>query len=268
MFRRFSPRGRAGALLLCAVAVLLAGTAVFSLYKLAAIGAAHRAAQRAFEQLLPDSSVSSGADSAAPVPAASGKQEPTRLQQLEPLFAEYEDMVGWLSIEGTRVDYPVMQTPDDPNYYLRRSLNGTYSEYGTPYLNGACSLTDSDNLIIYGHSMRSGDMFGSLLQYASAEYCREHPSITLYTRDGVRRYAVLGAFIIDVTPGTGDAFAYNDFISAGSEERYNDFLANVRQRAYYDTGIPAAYGTQLLTLSTCESTLPDGRFVVVAAQVE
>ena len=217
--------------------------------------------------LLPDSaSVSSSFTSA--VQSIDGAQPVPKEERIAQLFEQYPEMAGWLSIEDTKLDYPVMQTPDKPNYYLRRDLQGEYDVYGVPYLNEACDLQNSDNLIIYGHSIDNGDVFGSLLQYSSIEYFRAHPVIDFYTRDGLRRYTVLGAFITDVTPETGDGFAYNEFVRADSKTAFDAFLSEVRTRACYQTDTPAAYGDQLLTLSTCEYTLPDGRFVLVAVRME
>lgn len=256
---RFSKR--ASFRLLAAAGAALALLAAFSVWQLLAAFTQNAASQRKFDALL-------AADSAAGPASAAREDGAQKAEQIARLFEQYPEMAGWLSIEGTRLDYPVMQTPDRPNYYLRRDLQGEYDFYGVPYLNEACDLQGSDNLIVYGHSIDNGDVFGSLLQYSDPEYFRSHPVVKLYTRDGLRQYTVLGAFITDVTPETGDGFAYNNFIQAGSEAAYDAFLAEVRARAYYQTGTPAAYGDQLLTLSTCEYTLPDGRFVLVAVRTE
>lgn len=262
-FSRLSQRAKAA--ILAALGVLLALLAVFSAWKLLDIRVKNDASQKKFDQLLK-------ADT-DPAPTSSLPGDETAVPDgkaaaIAQLFRDYPDMVGWLSIDGTRLDYPVMQTPESPNYYLRRDMDGAYDFYGVPYMNEACDLQDSDNLIVYGHSIDNGDVFGSLLQYSAQDYFDRHPVIDLYTREGLRQYTVLGAFITDVTPETGDSFAYNDFICAGSRTAYDSFVANVRARAYYPTDTAAAYGDQLLTLSTCEYTLPDGRFVVVAVRTD
>lgn len=257
--RRLSRRARFW--LLLAAGVLLMLLAALGIWQLLAIVTQNAASQQKFNALLQ-------ADGASAASAQSGaltdaEQKAARIAQL---FEQYPEMVGWLSIEDTKLDYPVMQTPDKPNYYLRRDLQGEYDLYGVPYLNEACNLQDSDNLIVYGHSIDNGDVFGSLLQYSEEAYFRAHPTIEFYTREGTRQYTVLGAFITDVTPETGDSFAYNDFIRADSITAYDAFVSAVRARAYYPTDTEASYGDQLLTLSTCEYTLPDGRFVVVAVR--
>lgn len=264
--RRLSRRARFW--LLLAAGIPLALLAAFSTFRLLTIFTRNAASQQKFDALLQADSASVFSSSASAAQSAAGEDTGSKTERIAQLFRQYPEMIGWLSIEDTKLDYPVMQTPDRPDYYLRRDLQGEYDLYGVPYLNEACDLRDSDNLIVYGHSIDNGDVFGSLLQYSSIEYFREHPVIDFYTRDGLRRYTVLGAFITDVTPETGDSFAYNDFVRAGSETAYDAFLSAVRARAYYQTDTPAAYGNQLLTLSTCEYTLPDGRFVVVAVRTE
>ena len=261
--RRLSRRGRFRLLLVAGIPLAL--LAAFSIFQLLTVLTRNAASQQKFDALLTVNSTS--ASSPAAQSAANEDMDP-KAERIAQLFEQYPEMEGWLSIEGTKLNYPVMQTPDRPNYYLRRDLQGEYDVYGVPYLNEACDLQGSDNLIVYGHSIDNGDVFGSLLQYSSIEYFREHPVIDLYTRGGLRQYTVLGAFITDVTPETGDSFAYNDFIRAGSKTAYDTFISEVRARAYYQTETHAAYGDQLLTLSTCEYTLPDGRFVVVAVRTE
>lgn len=259
--RRLSRRARF--CLLLAAGVLLTLLAAFGIWQLLAVFTRNAASQQKFESLLTaDSAPASAAQSGALTDA---EQKAARIARL---FEQYPDMAGWLSIEDTKLDYPVMHTPDKPNYYLRRDLQGEYDAYGVPYLNEDCNLDNSDNLVVYGHSIDNGDVFGSLLQYSKIEYFQQHPVIELHTREGLRQYTVLGAFITDVTPGTGDGFAYNEFVRADSKTAYDAFVSEVRARAYYQTDTPAAYGDQLLTLSTCEYTLPDGRFVVVAVRTE
>lgn len=249
--------------LLTGAGVLLVLLAGFSSFRLLTILSRNAASRQKFDALLAADSASASSFAEQGAAKEDAAQKAERIAQL---FEQYPEMAAWISIEGTTLDYPVMQTPDKPNYYLRRDMQGEYDLYGVPYMNEACNLQDSDNLIIYGHSMDNGDMFGSLLKYSSAAYCEEHPVISLRTREGPRQYTVLGAFITDVTPETGDSFAYNDFINAADQAAYEDYIQNVLARAYYRTDTGAVYGAQLLTLSTCEYTLPDGRFVLVAVR--
>ena len=237
--------------------LVLGAIAIFCAWQIISTQLENAAQQKAFEDLLkPDS----GSDSSSDEQTAQNTGD-----AFDHLFESYEDMVAWISIPDTVLNYPVMQTPDWPNYYLRRDMEGVYSTYGVPYMNEYCDLDDSDNLIIYGHSMKNGDMFGSLLKYQKQEYWEKHPGVHLRTPQEEREYTVLGAFAIDLA---SDTFDYNSFVNAYSDSAYNEYLRQVRARAYYDTGITAAPGDQLLTLSTCEYSLTDGRFVVVAVRTK
>ena len=84
---------------------------------------------------------------------------------IEELYNINNDLVGWLKIENTSIDYPVMQTKNRPNYYLRRNFYKEYSIMGTPYIAEQCDLNKSDNLIIYGHHINGNKMFGELEKY-------------------------------------------------------------------------------------------------------
>ena len=181
------------------------------------------------------------------------------------LYLENSDMVGWIQIEGTRIDYPVMQTPADPNYYLKHDFEKHYTDYGCPFMQADCdALCPSDNLIIYGHNMKTGTIFGCLTEYRKADYYQEHPFIEFDTVYGDAKYEVFGAFTIDVVNDT--SFVYNQYIDM-DEDAYNRYVDQVISRSDVDSGIRPAYGEQLLTLSTCEYSSANGRYVVVARRV-
>ena len=103
-------------------------------------------------------------------------------------------MVGWIFIEGTEVNYPVMQTPDNPDYYLKHSFDKTWSDYGVPYVDESCTVGTSNNLVIYGHNMKNGSMFSGLVQYKSKEFFESHPVICFDTVDEPGQYQVIAAF--------------------------------------------------------------------------
>ena len=99
------------------------------------------------------------------------------------VYAQNSDLVGWISIPGTRIDYPVMQTRDDPNFYLKHAFDRSYSSYGVPYLQENCDIGISDNLVLYGHHMNNGSMFSDLCRYESEDFYREHKTIRFDTLD-------------------------------------------------------------------------------------
>ena len=178
------------------------------------------------------------------------------------LSAQNADYYGWVRIADSRIDYPVMYTPYDPDYYLTHSFKKETSKYGVPYLDSDCSQ-ESNNLVIYGHNMKNGTMFGDLVNYTDREYCLSHPYIYLDTEDTAAIYEVLAAFPFDAD---ADTFCYNDYTDM-NEADFAKFMENVHIRQLYPTGADAQYGDRLLTLSTCEYSYENGRFVVVAKLV-
>lgn len=204
-------------------------------------------------------------------PAAEGSgAAPQQTQTQDPaekfaaLRQRNEDFIGWISIEGTNLDFPVMYRPDSKDYYLRHGFDGEYSNYGVPYLDEDCTLTAenrSRNLVIYGHNMKTGTIFGCLTDYKKADTYRKHPVIEFDTLYGDGSYEVFAAFAIDVVEEPD--FAYYDAIDL-DESAFNAFVAEVKRRSDVDSGITPVYGEDLITLSTCEYSTANGRYVVCA----
>ena len=182
------------------------------------------------------------------------------------LARQNPDLIGWIALPGTELNYPVMHTPDRPNYYLKRNFQGEYSDLGTPYLQENCQPGISDNLILHGHHMNDGKMFAVLEQYKEQTFWQEHPFLQFDTLQEQGRYAVMAVFVVPV--GQPGAFAYQDFVQAENPEQFRDFVSACQELSLYDTGVTAAYGDTLLTLSTCEYTAPQNRIVVVAVKIE
>ena len=198
----------------------------------------------------------------SPEELAAQEAEQARAKYKE-LFEQNDDFIGWIAIDGTNVNYPVMQTPDNPDYYLKHSFEKAYSDYGVPYIDEACATGISNNLVIYGHHMKNGTMFSDLCNYTDADFCKEHPIINFDTLSGFGEYQVVAVFKFDTNH---EDFRYNEYTQM-NEEQFKEFMSQVHARQCYDTGIDAEYGDQLITLSTCEYTYNNGRFVVVAKKV-
>ena len=111
------------------------------------------------------------------------------------------DFVGWISIADTAINYPVMQTVNNPDYYLKKNFVKKYSDYGVPYVDSDCSIDLSTNTVIYGHNMKNGSMFSSLVSYANKSYFEEHPIICFDTLGGYGEYQVIAAFRFDTKIG-------------------------------------------------------------------
>ncbi|MBR0413470.1 MAG: class B sortase [Clostridia bacterium] len=171
------------------------------------------------------------------------------------------DYAGWLHIEGTKIDYPVMQPPQgDSEYYLRRDFDKKDAQAGSLFLGEGCT-TDSRAVIIYGHNMQTETMFGSLDSYKSFSFAKDHPEIELTTGSGKRVYRVFAAFQTQLGSG---AFAYDEVTGDISEPAYNEAVQRLREMSDIALNEQPAYPAQLLLLSTCSYHTEDGRFVVAA----
>lgn len=184
-------------------------------------------------------------------------------EKYQALLEENGDFIGWIKIEGTNVNYPVMQTVDNPNFYLKHNFEKRYSDYGVPYLDEECFVDLTNNLVIYGHNMKNGTMFTDLVNYKDKEFWEEHQIINFDTMAEFSEYQVMYAFAFDTN---NETFCYNDFVDM-DEEQFAEFMAECEKRMAYDTGIRAEFGDEILTLSTCEYTHENGRFVVVAKKI-
>ena len=184
-------------------------------------------------------------------------------EKYKALFEKNNDFVGWICIDGTNINYPVMWTPNNPDYYLKHSFEKEYSDYGVPYIDEACVMGESNNYVIYGHHMKNETMFHDLCNYASKDFYDEHPIIKFDTLFGFGEYQIVAVFRFDTN---NDTFRYNQFTDM-DEEHFKNFMNSVHLRQLYDTGVDAEYGDHLITLSTCEYTYTNGRFVVVAKKV-
>ena len=179
------------------------------------------------------------------------------------LYEQNNDFVGWIQIDGTNINYPVMQTPDNPDYYLKHSFEKTWSDYGVPYLDEACVIGQSNNLVIYGHHMSNGSMFCDLELYSDPAFCMDHPVIRFDTLTSFGEYEVIAVFRYNTNQET---FRYDREVNM-DETRFSWFMEQVHARELFSTGKDASFGDQMLTLSTCEYTYKNGRLVVVARKV-
>lgn len=161
-------------------------------------------------------------------------EQPAAERNIQALIAENADCIGWLSIDGTNISYPVMHTPSDPQKYLRRNFYGKYSQSGVPFLDGRCDL-QSTNLIIYGHNMKNGTMFSNLKKYVDRDFLNAHRTVKFETADGIRHFTVTKVLRTDITD------------------------------AWYDR-IAAEDGSRCLIISTCYGSSKDGRLLIIAAE--
>lgn len=188
------------------------------------------------------------------------------LRDYAELFRLNNDLVGWIQIPDTKINYPVMQTPDSEDYYLHRDVYGDYSRHGTIYVRESCDVfAPSDNVTIYGHRMKDGSMFFGLTEYMDEEYYREHKYIYFDTLLEYHTYEIMSVFITSASLGKG--FRYHAFETALSPEDFYDFVDTCKELSLYDTGVTAELGDKFITLSTCDYSVTNGRLVVVAKRI-
>ena len=191
--------------------------------------------------------------------------EPVMLAELTEWYEKNPDMGGWLTVENTRIDGPVMYTPEDEEKYIYADFDGSFKIAGSFFIDADCSMDpESDNIIIYGHNMKDGTMFGSLKSYQYESYWKEHPIIAFSTLYEKREYEVVSAFYDRVYYKDEDCFKFYQFVDAEDEQHFNETMAQFKAKAMYDTGVTAEYGDHLITLVTCSFHVDNGRFVVVA----
>ncbi|MDE7332393.1 MAG: class B sortase [Lachnospiraceae bacterium] len=193
---------------------------------------------------------------------------PDVLDEYKTLYNKNKRLIGWLKIDDTIIDYPVMQTINN-EYYLDHNFNQEYDKNGSLFLDYNCTAYPrSTNMIIYGHHMKSGQMFGQLQKYAKQSYGEKHAYIQFDTIYEKATYQVMYVFRSQVYNENDIVFKYYQFIDANSEEEFNSYMSEMAALSLYDTGVTASYGDILLTLSTCDNSQADGRFVVVAKRIK
>lgn len=184
---------------------------------------------------------------------------------LNKLYKINNDIVGWLKIENTNINYPVMQTKDRPDYYLRKNFYKEYSVFGTPYIDENCDIENGNNLIIYGHHINGNKMFGELENYKNEEYYNKHKFIKFYTLNEKAEYEIISVFKTTVYNDKG--FKYYQYYNLEDEREFETFINKCKELSLYDTQKIAKYGDKLLTLSTCDYSQNNGRLVVVARKI-
>lgn len=193
---------------------------------------------------------------------------PEILDEYKSLYNKNKKLIGFIEIDDTNIKYPVMQTSNN-EYYLTHNYNQEYDKNGSIFLDYECSVYPrSTNLIIYGHHMKSGQMFGELQKYAKESFYKEHSIIKFDTIYEKGTYKIMYAFRSRVYNENEILFKYYQFIDALSEEEFDSNMKEMENLSLYDTGVTASYGDELITLSTCDNSQTDGRFVVVAKRID
>ena len=187
----------------------------------------------------------------------------TVMSHMLSLYNQNPDTIGWISIKGTSIDYPVMYTPSDYDYYLYHSFKKEKSKSGVPFLGDKCSL-ESDNIIIHGHNMKNGSMFSDLTNYAKKSFYTEHNKIIFTSLNEEYEYQIISVFKTKAIASNEDGFRYYEIVDFNTEKDFNNYIETVKNLSIYPIDESAKYGDKLLTLSTCSYHVDNGRFVVIA----
>ena len=183
------------------------------------------------------------------------------------LYDENSDLAGWIRIDGTVIDYPVMYNSSSNAFYLHRNFNKENSDAGIPFLDYQCDRAgNSDNMIVYAHNMRNGTMFHDLLKYADEDFFKEHRYVRFDTMYNLCVFEIFAVFRTEADK-VGE-FRYYDFIDSAHSGEYEKYIGSCKSHSLYDTGVTPSYPEKLLTLSTCSYNANNERFVVVARLIE
>ena len=191
------------------------------------------------------------------------------LRKYDELYKRNPDFYGWLKIEGTNINYPVMYTPGDSERYLHLDFYGNYSDSGSLFMDGDCP-SDGSTALIYGHHMNNGSMFGSLPDYGDYDFYKKHKTIFFDTRYEQRDYEVVAVFYSEIYPESEEPYhyCYYHHKNLSNEDEFNEYISYAKANSLYDTGVTPKYGEQILTLSTCNYHTKNGRFVLVARRTD
>lgn len=200
----------------------------------------------------------------------SGAQEkPPVLEQYRELSKQYPELFGWLMIPDTGINYPVMQSRTQKDYFLHHNYEGTASDEGALFVDPlSSSYPMDDNTVIYGHNMKNGHMFGELKNYGVESYFQKNREIFFHTLYETGTYEVVTVLQTHIRDEAEDGFRYYQFFNYETEEEFQECVNFIQENQIYDVKNKLQYGDKLLMLSTCDYVQDNGRFVVVARKKE
>lgn len=191
------------------------------------------------------------------------------IEKVKELHQENADVKGWVRIDNTNINYPLLQT-DNNDYYLTHNYKKEKSSYGSIFINSNCDIKNNNaNVIIYGHNMKDNQMFKDLIKYQDKEFYEQHSIIKIATEENENDYEIISAFKSRVFyQDETNVFRFYQYYNFDNENKYNEYINNCKKIQLYDTGKTATYGEQLITLITCEYSQENGRMVLVAKKIQ
>lgn len=209
---------------------------------------------------------SPGGEASVDMEAESGRE--SALSGYENLLKINPQVLGWIAIPSTQLSYPLLQG-DDNDFYLHHDIYGQENRYGAIFADYKADLYGGEsNIIIYGHHMRNGSMFGSLKEYDSASYYEEHPSFFLYLPEEEREYEIIAVLRNDIFSREKEPFQYYDYEHIETKEVFDEYCQGIKSHSLYDTGLTAEYGDELITLCTCSYRGKDQRLLIVGRRLQ
>ena len=188
------------------------------------------------------------------------------LPEFQTLYEENPDIAGWISIDGTALNYPVVYKPTSKDFYLRKNFYGEKARQGCLYIQETCSISPaSDQIVIFGHNMKDGSMFACLKNYLKKEFYDAHKVITFNTLTERASYEIFTVFTASAS--VDNDYPFYQYINLSSEYTFLDFVAPAMTKSVYDNGVQPQFGDKILTLVTCEYSQENGRLVVMARKI-
>lgn len=201
--------------------------------------------------------------------AAGGNISPDGiLPEYRKMYKTNSDLAGWIVIDGTDINYPVVQSKIYQEFYLDHNFDGEEDEAGSIFVDARNDVfLPDDNIIIYGHNMKNGSMFGTLQHYLDKDYYDSHSIVSFDTLYKRRIYKIAAVGLSKISDESDDTFKYYDFLNAEDKKSFKEYVKNIKSLEAYETGVDLKYGDKLVTLSTCNSVEEDGRLFIVAKEV-
>ncbi len=197
----------------------------------------------------------------------------TKVSKYQSYIDKNNDFVGYIKIDGTDIDYPVVQSEDD-EFYLTHNFDKEEEERGAIYMSCECNPSDLDfNTVIYGHNWLDNTVFSQLAKYDDIEFYKEHPLITF---DGIydeRQWKIFAVFITNADENEDNGYVFNYIYPHLGGDNFNGYMSEVNKRTLYKTDVDVNKNDKILTLSTCSRKMDtrgcraDARIVVVARLV-
>lgn len=184
----------------------------------------------------------------------------------EELRAINSDIVGWIRVPGTVIDYPVLQSSSDtPEYYLRHNYQKQYSSHGSIFLSTGSDLVSSRNLLLYGHSMKDGQMFAALLDFNESKY-RQTPVLQFDTAGNPGKWKIIAILKTNTLSQHGEVFPFHR-TTFQDDTDYMNHIYQLRIRSIVNTPVDVLPSDRIVTLSTCSYEFEEFRTVIVARKV-